>query len=470
MNIDSIIDPRYYKMLKWFRVYHEDMLPRYLDSISQHQIEDKTWLVENASMTLKHSVEYWKEKAITIEIIGGWFGFPLIHILHEHLNIPIKLIRLVEPDPFCGKVLHKYKEIFDLPFEIKWIKEDINDLVPNNETRSIRLVINTSCEHMNNMSEIIEKRGYIPDKSFFALQSNDSFDDPEHINCVNSPEELRNQAKIVSSRLKTKKSGSFNRFLVFGRYSPQINFFTLKWGDKYGPEYVNRLYGSLKQQIKHYEPVLTCITDDSTGIRPEVKIVDYDTFDPFDYPKDRIFTREKAVIKKKYNKGQNFILDLDILIQSDITDVVTCKMSKPKMIWNYWNWKDKTDVERYQWYGKGTDCYCNSSFVGWTDTVGEFVYDHIEKYEEEAFHTYKSYDKYLYYQHIRHDRLDFWDEDFVCNYNFDETFKYEKQPQFSICLFNTSHLAKNKIKTEHQVLELDETDGWAKYLWESYDN
>ena len=29
-----------------------------------------------------------------------------------------------------------------------------------------------------------------------------------------------------------------------------MDFYTLKWGDQYGPEYVNRLYGSLK---KHYK-------------------------------------------------------------------------------------------------------------------------------------------------------------------------------------------------------------------------
>lgn len=47
----------------------------------------------------------------------------------------------------------------------------------------------------------------------------------------------------------------------------------VKWGTGYGPEYVNRLYGMI---ARHVTPPfrVVCLTDDRTGIRPEVECFD----------------------------------------------------------------------------------------------------------------------------------------------------------------------------------------------------
>ena len=46
-------------------------------------------------------------------------------------------------------------------------------------------------------------------------------------------------------------------------------FLTIRWGTKYGPEYLNRLYGMV---ARHTTPPFdfACLTDDPSGIRPEV--------------------------------------------------------------------------------------------------------------------------------------------------------------------------------------------------------
>ena len=44
----------------------------------------------------------------------------------------------------------------------------------------------------------------------------------------------------------------------------------MKWGTKYGPEYVNRLYGMVSRHL-HGAFRFVCFTDDTTGIRPEVE-------------------------------------------------------------------------------------------------------------------------------------------------------------------------------------------------------
>ncbi len=44
---------------------------------------------------------------------------------------------------------------------------------------------------------------------------------------------------------------------------------TIKWGRKYGPEYLDRLYGMVARHLAAPFSFF-CLTDDPTGIRPEV--------------------------------------------------------------------------------------------------------------------------------------------------------------------------------------------------------
>ncbi|MDB5878509.1 MAG: hypothetical protein JWQ41_1923 [Variovorax sp.] len=50
---------------------------------------------------------------------------------------------------------------------------------------------------------------------------------------------------------------------------PQRHVLCMKWGTKYGPEYVNRLYAMVRRQLKG-EFNFVCLTDDTRGIRSEV--------------------------------------------------------------------------------------------------------------------------------------------------------------------------------------------------------
>lgn len=238
-----------------------------------------------------------------------------------------------------------------------------------------------------------------------------------------------------------------------------INIFTFKWGTQYGPEYPNRLFAMLKKHID--VPFnFTCITDEKEGIDDEINIIDYDTFDPFEHEKDRVFTREKLVLFKRFKQGNNFWIDLDILIHNNITELVTRKLDKPTFIWNHWSW-DKNS-EPLRWFGHGVQCYVNSSFVGWTDDAGEFLFDALVDKEEEAFHTYKSLDKYLFYQHWRKGHLAFWEPEHWYNYNFSDP-PYTKQENMKGCIFNTSHIRKNNL--DIKAFEIHETKDWALDLW-----
>ena len=50
----------------------------------------------------------------------------------------------------------------------------------------------------------------------------------------------------------------------------QRHILCMKWGTKYGPEYVNRLYGMVRRHLMG-DFNFVCLTDDANGIRPEVQ-------------------------------------------------------------------------------------------------------------------------------------------------------------------------------------------------------
>ena len=244
----------------------------------------------------------------------------------------------------------------------------------------------------------------------------------------------------------------------------KLNFFTFKWGTLYGPEYVNRLYGS----IKKYCDVpfnFTCITDDSAGIHPEVLLLDYNQIGPDSwraYGQDKIFTREKLCLFDLDIDGTKLWVDLDNLIHGDITELVSRDFEKPTFILNHWNIKKEHGMK---WFGKGSDCHVNSSFVAWQDA--QWLFDYTDKNLEKLMFTYKSLDKYLYYQHWRTYRLAFWEEGIVDNFNFSFP-AHTYRDAAKMTLFNTSHIRIQRMGIE--AFELHETEGqWPWDIWTSYD-
>lgn len=237
-----------------------------------------------------------------------------------------------------------------------------------------------------------------------------------------------------------------------------INFYSLKWGTKYGPEYVNRMYGGLERNVS-VPFTYTIITDDADGFKPEVKTIPLEGWDCFAHqPKDYVWTREKMSYFYHIQEGRNVWLDLDILIHKDITDEVTGPCDKPTYIWNHWNPRERS----YDWYGKGGSCHVNSSFVMWDGNNGMELFNFLKDNEDKAFFTYKSYDKFLFYQAHRKGMLDYWPKGFVSNYN-----REGFQLKGKVSIFNTSHIHRNKGIAE-VAYELDEAEQWVQDLWTSY--
>jgi len=94
----------------------------------------------------------------------------------------------------------------------------------------------------------------------------------------------------------------------------------MKWGTRYGPEYVNRLY-SMIQRNSNRKTRLTCFTDDRTGVREEVRCLD---LPPIELPERiRWLPWQKLSLWQEPLgdlTGDLLFLDLDVVVTGGIDD------------------------------------------------------------------------------------------------------------------------------------------------------
>jgi hypothetical protein len=99
-----------------------------------------------------------------------------------------------------------------------------------------------------------------------------------------------------------------------------VNVLCIKWGKKYGPEYVNKLHSMVRRHL-HRPFRFVCLTDDADGIDPaiEVKPIPMVGFDEFDQRKPWTFGHGWLKLTSFANplydlQGRTLFLDLDIVI------------------------------------------------------------------------------------------------------------------------------------------------------------
>jgi len=96
----------------------------------------------------------------------------------------------------------------------------------------------------------------------------------------------------------------------------------MKWGTKFGPEYVNRLYSMVRRNLSiNYRFV--CFTDDSTGLRDEIEVFHLLNNIPIDpNAPERGWRKLSVFAKDLYGlEGRALFLDLDIVIRDNIDEL-----------------------------------------------------------------------------------------------------------------------------------------------------
>ena len=232
-----------------------------------------------------------------------------------------------------------------------------------------------------------------------------------------------------------------------------VNFITLKWGTKYGPEYVNRLFWSIRATYSD-KFRFVCYTDDAEGLDKEIIVRDINELPNFS---SNIFTIAKIDLFVYFPyKGPRVLLDLDLLVLKDLKQYFDeYQFSEPRLGYCLWQEPDRI----FHSYHRG-DCYVNSSFVTWKDDQFKYVYDTYMENKQLVDMKFRSFDKFMFY----FCELNFHPRGIMYSYNFGAEYPDMMESEklyddYYITIFNTSGINEGK--------EIHETNDWARHYWES---
>lgn len=236
--------------------------------------------------------------------------------------------------------------------------------------------------------------------------------------------------------------------------STLVNFVTIKWGTKYGPEYVNRLYKTLKNTYSG--PFnFYCYTDNQQGLHSDIVIQDIKLLRQ---TPSSCFTIEKIFLFDSKFNGPVVLLDLDILVINDLSKYLNdYNFTEPRFIKNYWNDVNYGLIMRR--FGRN---WINSSFVTWEGDQLSHVVDFFNKNKQLIEYKFGDLDFFLV-NTIR-DQFGYHPQGIAYSYCDGSTVEDKRVELFRedhyIVLFNTSH-GRGK--------ELDQVDGWAREAWHRFD-
>ena len=163
----------------------------------------------------------------TVFICAGWYGI-LATMLFEDENIYVDKIRSFDLDDSCWKIAEDFNRPWTKDnWKFKASTLDITTMQFPTKHKTYRAngtslildempdtIINTSCEHIEHFTRWFTA---IPKNKLVALQTNNYFDLPEHVNCVKDINQFKQQAPlsniIYEGKLELEK---YIRYMLIG--------------------------------------------------------------------------------------------------------------------------------------------------------------------------------------------------------------------------------------------------------------
>lgn len=176
----------------------------------------------------------------------------------------------------------------------------------------------------------------------------------------------------------------------------------MKWGTKYGPEYVNRLYAMVARHLRGaFEFV--CLTDDARGVRAEVRCLPIPSLDlPPGIP-ERGWTKLTTFEAELHGlRGTALFLDLDVVIVGDITPF----FEQPGEFLIIHDWKRP-------WRVTGNSSVYRFQLGAHADVLTEF-----RATQEEVRLRLRNEQAFLSEVMHRQGRLAYWPADWCCSFKY----------------------------------------------------
>lgn len=183
----------------------------------------------------------------------------------------------------------------------------------------------------------------------------------------------------------------------------RVNYICAKWGTKYGPHFVNRLKDMAKRNTPdQFEFHFYCYTDDAEGIDDDVTIIDFPDIpnihpkywfgaEDFKYGMARCWDRAKTFVFNTHNfapdkpNGRFIFFDLDVIIQGDLTPIITYNMERPTKMKSWWQDPRPMQTRRFK---LSHGAYTNGSCKAWSDDQCECIWEDVLANQEKIWFTY----------------------------------------------------------------------------------
>lgn len=180
---------------------------RVMDSLNSSQLQSKLWLIEELNCL--------EIKPTNVCLIAGWYAQYVVPLLLDTFS-SIQLIENFEIDKDIREMTYRFNKRFKDEDKYRVVIKNIMFKELGRE-HDFDLVINCACEHMFPMwkfREINEEQDPV-----YVLQSSDDDTHDDHINCVQSTDELIEQARIVDVLYSgsIKLHNGTTRFMVIGQ-------------------------------------------------------------------------------------------------------------------------------------------------------------------------------------------------------------------------------------------------------------
>ncbi|MFT0771219.1 glycosyltransferase [Psychrobacter aquimaris] len=181
----------------------------------------------------------------------------------------------------------------------------------------------------------------------------------------------------------------------------------MKWGDKYGPEYVNRLYNMVSRHLT-LDFKMVCLTDDSTGINPAIACYPIPDMDLPAGP-ERGWKKLTTFKPELYDlKGVALFLDIDIVIVDNIDAFFTYQAEYEDSVVIIRDWK-----KPWRMIGNSSVYRFNIGMNTYPDLLSNFERNF------EAIRTQVRHEQAYLSNYLReHHHLEYWDKTWCVSFKY----------------------------------------------------
>ena len=193
-----------------------------------------------------------------------------------------------------------------------------------------------------------------------------------------------------------------------------IDIYTVKWGFKYGPEHVNRVFEQCKKYITS-DFNFYCITEHAIGLNPEINVLPLPEHNYYEKWWNKLYLFDRNFIRKT---GEKLFFDLDIEIQQNIDCIVNYDPGDSlTFVRTHWHNLMKMKEDTKDIPHKYTDL--NSSVLRWNDKLDiDKITKFAKDYADQMFYYYRGLDNLFGHRREKLLKIGFFPDGWVYSYNY----------------------------------------------------